>query len=171
MGALNSQALAQAQLAQQNQQFNAGNINQANQTQAGFYQQAGLTNAGAANQYGLQQGQMNQGTNLANLQSQLGTNQLNAQQYNEYMQNLQQQTLAQYQAQMQGQAASLQAQLGNNQINAGVAQNNANQAGNMFGSAVGAAGLGLMMMSDERVKRNIINANPYLDKLLRKFTF
>jgi len=94
-GQMQSGALGSAGMGLQNNQFNAGQLNQ----------------------FGLQQGQMNQQTAMANLNSQQGQNQLNAQQQDLYNQNLQQQTLAQFQANQAQQQLSVQQQLGVGSIN------------------------------------------------------
>lgn len=109
-------AATQAGLQQQAGLASMGAINQQNQAQAQLYQQAGLSNQGAQNQFNLQQGSMNQGVNLANLQAGMQQNQLNAQQYNQYMNLLQQQNLSQYQGQMAGEQLGVQQNLGYNQI-------------------------------------------------------
>ena len=169
MGALNSQNLAQAQLMQQNNQFNSGALNANNLAQAQLYQQAGLANQADQNQFMLQQGQMNQQTNLANMQSELAQNQLNAQQYNQYMDYLQQQNLAQYQGQMAGQQLEVQNALGASQVNAQAYQNSAANRGKVAGGAMQAVA-GLAMMSDIRSKMNIESAEDDLDETL-EYTF
>jgi len=143
-GQMGSQATnfanANAGLAQQAGLANQGALNANNLAQAGMYQQAGLSNQQDINQFGLQQGQMNQATTAANLQQQLAQGQLNAQQYNEYMNNLQGMNLAQYQGQMAGQQLATNQNLGINQINSGAYNNAASNRSSTTGGMLGALG-------------------------------
>jgi len=92
-------SLANAQLGQQNNQFNAGQSNSYNQALALALQQNNQFNAtqdqqnsqfntGQSNTYNMNQAQLNQGVNLANLGSALGTNQLNQQGQNNILAGL-----------------------------------------------------------------------------------
>jgi len=161
MGAINAQNLAQAQMGQQNQQFNVGQLSAAQQAQAAMYQQAGLANVGAQNQFALQQGQMNQATNAANLQAQMQQSQLNAQQYNEYMNNLQQQNLAQYQGQMANQQLQVNQSLGIAQQQAASYEAAAKSRSKIAGGIMSAIGA-----SDRRAKKNIGDATAEVENLL-----
>lgn len=152
-----------AQLGQQNNQFNTGAMNAANQAQAGLYQQAGLNNQNAENQFTLQQGTFNQGTNLANLTAQQQQNQLNAQQYNEYVNNLQAQNMAQYQGQMGLQKLQVDQNNALNATNAGAYQGAAKSREGLFGSVLGAAAA----VSDKTAKTNIQKGNKELDNILK----
>jgi len=65
-GATNQFGLTQAQMAQQNSQFNAGALNARQSEQAQLNQQANLANQAAGNSFALQQGQMSQQNNQFN---------------------------------------------------------------------------------------------------------
>lgn len=71
--------LSNAQLGQQNSQFNAGQANTYDQALAAALQQNNQFNTGQTNTYNQNQASMNQGVNLANLGAQLQTQGLNQQ--------------------------------------------------------------------------------------------
>ena len=115
-GATNQFALQQGSMNMQNNQFNAGALNDRQLQQAQLNQQSGLANQAATNQFGLTQAQMNMQNNQFNSQAQnnayLQNAQLNAQneanygsQYNQTLgqntQNQQQTNLANQQAEFQ----------------------------------------------------------------------
>jgi hypothetical protein len=152
--ALANQALSgqvsqqQANLQQQAGQYGAGQMNAQQAAQAQLIQQAML-----------QQGSMNQQTGLANLQAQSGQNQLNQQAYNQLLGAYMQQNQADISNQVAYQQLLGQQQLGIMQVNSGnaIASNNAEMG--LGGAAASAGGALLMgMMSDRRVKTNIVPA-------------
>jgi len=162
---INAANQAQAQLSQQNSQFNTGALNAQQLAQAQLYQQAGLANQADLNQFALQQGQMNQQTNLSNLQAQQNQAQLNAQQYNNYMAQLQQQVQAQYAAQVAREQLGVQNQVGTNNTNAQAYQNAAGGRQGAAGMAIGAIGA-LAAFSDENAKTEIEDGEDSLEDFL-----
>jgi hypothetical protein len=146
-----------AQLAQQNSQYNAGlglNYNQLNQQTAAqnaqLQQQAGLANQSMAGQYGLAQGQLNQGANAANLQAQQNQQQMN---------NSMVSSLYGQQGSLYGNMASGSLNLAQSEQGAQLA-NNAQQFSQgqaIFGDSMQVSGamMQAMAMSDEDQKSNI----------------
>lgn len=107
---------------------------------AGMQMNNNQFNAGQLNQFGLQQGQFNQQAAMNNLQSQLATGQLNAQQYNNYMQQLYGMNQQQFNAQQAYENLAVQQQLGVGQINNSAYQAAASKEGGFLGGLMGGGG-------------------------------
>lgn len=113
---------------------------------AGFQQQAGLQNAGFQQQTGLANAGFQQGANQANAGFQQGNQQLNSQNF-----------------------MGLLGQLGNMDANQLQAQGAASQNKGMMGPLLSAGGqVGAAMMSDERLKTNVSDADREIDDMLDK---
>jgi hypothetical protein len=159
--AIDAGANAQAQAASNAVQGRTQEEMGAMGAQAGLYgnmnQQAmGMANANA---------QLNQQTQMANLQSALQNKQINNQQYNQYMQMLQQQNLAQFRGNQNQQQLNVQNALGQSAINVPEQEWFGNQMGQGFGQL--SSGLGsLASMSDKNVKKNISKGETELDTFL-----
>lgn len=153
MGAINSQNAAQAQLGQQNQQFNSGNINSQN----------------------LEQAKLNSQTQMANLQAALQQGQINASQYDQYMGILQQNISAQMNANAAAQQLATNYDLGNRNLDAGLAaQTNAQnmQIASTAAQTLGTvAALAASATSDKRVKKNIQLASKEMNSFLNSLLF
>lgn len=155
--AANQMNLSQAQLSQQNNQFNAGQgLNyaqlgvQQGEQNAQLQEQTNLANQQMQGQYGLQQGQFDQGTNVANLQAQMSQQQMNNQMVNS----------------LYGQQANIYGNVGTQQLNLAQSMNGAQLANQAqlnaenqqtWNNAQQVTGemMQAMAMSDENEKTNV----------------
>lgn len=117
--------------------------------------------AGVANQ----NAQLTQNNQLANLNAALQNKQINAQQYNQYMNLLQAQNLAQFQSSQNEQKLGLQNSLGQSAINVPAQEWYGQQMGQGYNSILSGMG-GMASMSDKKSKKNITKAETELDIFL-----
>ncbi len=134
--ATNQFGLAQGQMNQQNQQFNAGQANATNLSQAQFNQQSAMGNADAYNKAIYQNAAQQQQANLANQNASLQQQQLNDQAYASALKAYQDQGMSDVQARAAYQQLKSQQNSQLQGLNMQAAGANADKAGSFLGGAI-----------------------------------